>query len=86
MSPTGLQEMIAGADPYRKTINKLLNWFARQGSDDLEAAERRAMGVELATRGLPHASRTAELLKRIVENESTGMLEAVERAVAELER
>jgi hypothetical protein len=51
MSPTGLQEFVAGTRPYGKTREKVRSWFYREagfsGIDDEEAAAllRRLVGT-----------------------------------------
>lgn len=51
MSPTGLQEFVAGAKPYGKTREKVRAWFYREtesgnvAADDAAGALRRLVGT-----------------------------------------
>ena len=51
MSPTGLQEFVAGANPYGKTREKVRNWFYREAGfstiapDDAVVLMRRLVGT-----------------------------------------
>jgi hypothetical protein len=51
MSPTGLQEFVAGANPYGKTRDKVRSWFYREAGfssiapDDAAVLLRRLVGT-----------------------------------------
>src|SRR4028118_2013034 len=62
MSPTGLQQMIEGASPYKKTVDRITAWYAAWKKDPppVDPATRHVMLVEL-TRHLPRDRREATM-------------------------
>lgn len=67
MSPTGLREMIEGATPYKKTVDRITTWYAlwQKYPPPVDPTTRHTMLVDL-TRHLPKHRREsiiAEILR-----------------------
>ena len=67
MSPTGLRQMVEGATPYKKTLDRITTWYAlwRKDPPPVDPTTRHTMLVDL-TRHLPkhlRESAIAEILR-----------------------
>lgn len=85
MSPTGLSKVIEDESTlYRKTIDRLLVWWAKQPKAADESVEEiRRLGIEMATGGLTGelGRRAAKILGELFTDVTPSRLDAVETAL-----
>lgn len=76
MSPTGLSKLIAGAQPYGKTVERLRAWFYRAGDLNGVAPQETARQLRRMVDTLPEPDRGVENLLETVDRlyQTAGMM------------
>jgi transcriptional regulator with XRE-family HTH domain len=72
MSPSGLSKVLAGAQPYRHTLNKLRAWQARRGAGEPSITDKAALETLLRRVPERRRSRVRDEIRIILERGVSG--------------
>lgn len=69
MTASGLQKVLEGREPYRRTLQKLRAWYARHLVGDYSTAQEVALETLLRSLPVPRRARARELIVAILHGE-----------------